>query len=129
MGSIFLSPSKRDVQNVTVLNWLAIGSDHIMVRATIKIDVRRERTTLTMTKSNKQTTVDTSSEYQRTISEHLGNINEIDIETPHTSIRYLMKVARKKHCFRVNKKNKKLSTNTKHPMKQRREMLHKHPRK
>ena len=74
------------------------------------------------------TTVENSSEYQRTISEHLGNINEMDIETLHTSIRDSMEVARQEHCSRVNNKDEKLLTKTKHLMKQRREMLQKHPR-
>ena len=52
----------------------------------------------------------------------------MDIETLHTSIRDSMEVAQQEHCSRVNKKDEKLLTKTKHFMKQRREMLQKHPR-
>ena len=52
----------------------------------------------------------------------------MDIETLHTSIRDSMEVARQEHCSRVNNKDEKLLTKTKHLMKQRREMLQKHPR-
>lgn len=119
---------KRLVQDVTVLNQLSVGSDHRMVRATVKIDVRAERRRLINTINHKWTTVENIDDYQRTIGEHLRNIDEMDIETLNSTIKRSIEKARQEHCVKVNQKDEKLSRNTRHLMKQRREMLKKHPR-
>lgn len=123
-----ITDRKRLVQDVTVLNRVSVGSDHRMVRATIMVNLRRERKTLTKASNKKWTAVTNHDEYQRTITEHLGNTDKMNIETLNSTIIDSIQEAQRKHCSKVNNKEEKLLTNTRHLMRQRREMLQENPR-
>lgn len=75
-----ITDRKRFVQDVTVLNRVSVGSDHRMVRATIMINLRREKKTFTKASNKKWTAVANHDKYQRTITKNLRNTDKMNIE-------------------------------------------------
>lgn len=120
-----ITDKKQTIQDVTVLNRVSVGSDHRMVRATITLNLRKERRKLQNTKNKKWNTVANKEEYQRTIAEKLGNIDTKDVEDLNDTILKSLREAQQIHCTQRSDKEERISVNTRHLMKQRREMIHK----
>lgn len=132
----FIISNRKDiVHDVTVLNKVSIGSDHRMIRAKLKLSVKKERQKMiTKTKPvNRWTPPGNIQSYQQMIEETLdGSLKtqereiEIDLELLNQNILDAVKMAEETHCRPRNKKQEKLSAHTKALMKERREMKDKY---
>ena len=122
-----ISNKKEVVTDVTVLNNCTIGSDHRMVRATVSIDLKRERSKMVRkNKNTKWTPPKSDSSYADSVTAALEEStlnNQLDIETINSNIIKAVKEAEKQHCKQINEKQQKLTQDTKNLISLRREML------
>jgi len=122
-----ISNKKNVVTDVTVLNSCTIGSDHRMVRATVRIDLKGERSKMVRRNINiKWTPPNNDSSYADSVTAALEEItlnNHLDIETLNSNIIKAMKEAEKQHCKQIQEKQQKLTQNTKNMISSREEML------
>lgn len=101
-----------------------------MKRTKLAINIKRERKKLiSKTRSNKWISHENLELYQNKIEENLTRVlkeKNIGIEKLNTKITDAIKKAEEKHCPKNNKKEEKLSANTKKLMEERREMKDKY---
>ena len=117
----------RQVQNVSVLNSFSTGSDHRMVRAKVRINVRMERKKMTRKPIIKAASLTEQQqiEYRRILREELANIDtpNIGINDLNTKIVEGIKNGLSTNRGRPKNVNKRLSDCTIQLMEQRRQLL------
>lgn len=118
---------KNIIKDVTVLNNFSVGSDHRIVRAKVKINVKRERAKMqSSTQNSKWTSLKNKTAYQEEITNKLEDLehlkeDEINIDELCMQINSALKEAQINHCA-AKTREEKLSQDTKTLMDSRRNM-------
>lgn len=122
----FVCSNRRDiVSDVDVLNRFSTGSDHRIVRARLKINIRKERTNMILNKNyNKWNTPKNINEYEEQLNNSLKINDHMTVDKIYENITASVNAAIGNNCQSQNKEQK-LNQRTKTLMKQRREMTDK----
>jgi len=119
---------KNIVHDVTVLNKFSVGSDHRLVRAKVKINMRVEREKIIRkNKSKKWTGITDKKTYQTSITSDLGNQeslrqDDLNVDDLNTHISVAVRNAQEKYKDRERDRRGKISETTKNLISVRREM-------
>ncbi|XP_030747130.1 uncharacterized protein LOC115875765 [Sitophilus oryzae] len=119
----FIISDRKDViKDVSVLNRFSIGSDHRIVRAEIKMNIKKERTNMILKKNHKKWVAPESKDsYKECIASNLNYENTTTIDEIYENIKGATQTAIEKCCPK-KVKEQKLNQSTKLLMKQRRDM-------
>ncbi|XP_044749740.1 craniofacial development protein 2-like [Coccinella septempunctata] len=119
----FIISSRKDIINdIDVLNRFSTGSDHRMVRAEIKLNIKKERANMVLKrKSKKWVTPKNTDSYINCISSNLNYEDNMPMDEIYENIRESIKTAIEQFCPK-EVKEQKLNQKIRHLMKQRRDM-------
>lgn len=122
----FICSSRKDiVSDVDVLNRFSTGSDHRLVRAKIKLNIRKERNNMILKKSHKKWNLPKNVyKYEQQLSKSLNVNDRMTVNAIYENITNSVNTTIEKCCKSKNK-NQKLNLRTKSLMKQRRELTDK----
>ncbi|XP_030759597.1 craniofacial development protein 2-like [Sitophilus oryzae] len=96
----FIISNRKDViKDVSVLNRFSIGSDHRIVRAEIKINIKKERTNMILKKNHKKWVApENKDSYKECIASNLNYENTTTIDEIYENIKGATQTAIEKCC-------------------------------
>lgn len=126
---LIITNKKEIIKDVEVLNRFSIGSDHRLIRAKVRLNVKMERTRMILKpRKKKWIPPENNDKYEETLARHMQNLESDlgDIEQTSNKIIKALKETEKECCPAVTTRKEKLSQDTKELLNKRRQLTEKY---